>query len=250
MNDLASPWLIAGAAACILAAAILRGLTGFGFAIAAVPLLSLFMPPLRAVPIVICLQGAAGLFDLRSAWRESHGPSLRWLVLGTLLATPLGVVALNAIPDAAARLAVAFIAVLAIVVVASGRSLPASPGRITMVAVGLLSGLCNGLAAMPGPAVVAFYMAMPLSRSIVRASCLIFFVATAATGALSAAWLGLIDRQTILTAGLALPVMLAGTWLGHRLFRRGSERLHRLATYACLAGAALAAGLKGIAGLV
>lgn len=250
MSDLPSLWLIAAASACILLAATLRGLTGFGFAIAAVPLLSLFMAPLRAVPMVICLQGAAGLFDLRPALRECDRPSLKWLIVGTLLATPLGIFALRAIPDPVARLAIAFISVLAIMAVASGRSLPATPRPPATMAVGMLAGLCNGLAAMPGPPVVAFYMALPVSRTRVRASCLVFFVVTAAIGAFSAAWLGLIDRDTLVAAAFALPLMFVGTRLGHRLFRVGSERLHRLATYGCLAGAAFAAGWKGLAGLV
>src|SRR5690606_31452827 len=40
----------------IFAAAILRGFTGFGFALAAVPLLSMFLSPKHAVPIAIMLQ--------------------------------------------------------------------------------------------------------------------------------------------------------------------------------------------------
>ncbi|HEY1410662.1 MAG TPA: hypothetical protein VGF36_00900, partial [Rhodopila sp.] len=40
----------------VLLAAILRGFTGFGFGLAAVPLLSLALPPVEVVPLVVALQ--------------------------------------------------------------------------------------------------------------------------------------------------------------------------------------------------
>ena len=49
-------WTLFLVAVAVFLAAILRGFTGFGFALAAVPLLSLTLPPARVVPIVVILQ--------------------------------------------------------------------------------------------------------------------------------------------------------------------------------------------------
>ena len=57
----AGAWLAATGA--ILFAAVLRGFTGFGFALAAVPLASLVMPPSRTVAAVLVMQLAIGLRD-------------------------------------------------------------------------------------------------------------------------------------------------------------------------------------------
>ncbi|WP_420344188.1 hypothetical protein [Paenirhodobacter sp.] len=77
----------------VLAAAFLRGLTGFGFALAAVP-------PVEAVTIAVLLQLAVGLRDVM-ALRGSYdrGAVLR-LGAGALLGTPFGV-ALMAAPGLA-----------------------------------------------------------------------------------------------------------------------------------------------------
>ena len=54
----------------VFAASLLRGFTGFGFGIAAVPLLSLALPPAKAVPFVVVLQVVVGVAGLRQAWRQ------------------------------------------------------------------------------------------------------------------------------------------------------------------------------------
>ncbi|HTC08195.1 MAG TPA: hypothetical protein VK726_05405 [Acetobacteraceae bacterium] len=60
-------------------AALLRGFTEFGFAIAAVPLLSLGLPPAQVVPLSALLQILASLIDLRTTdWRSLAWLSPRW----------------------------------------------------------------------------------------------------------------------------------------------------------------------------
>ena len=53
----------------VFAAALLRGFTGFGFGLAAVPLLSLALPPAKVVPFVVTLQVIVGVSGLRQASR-------------------------------------------------------------------------------------------------------------------------------------------------------------------------------------
>jgi uncharacterized membrane protein YfcA len=54
----------------VFAAAVLRGFTGFGFGMAAVPLLSLALPPAKVVPLVVVLQVIVGVAGLRTASRQ------------------------------------------------------------------------------------------------------------------------------------------------------------------------------------
>ena len=51
----------------VFAASVLRGFTGFGFGLAAVPLLSLALPPAKVVPFVVVLQVIVGVAGLRQA---------------------------------------------------------------------------------------------------------------------------------------------------------------------------------------
>ena len=56
--------------ALVFLSGLLRGFTGFGFGLTAVPLLSLVMPPARAVPLVLMLQAMVSLAGLRDALRD------------------------------------------------------------------------------------------------------------------------------------------------------------------------------------
>ena len=70
-----------------LAAAVVRGLTGFGFALAAVPAMSLFLPPSQAVTMAVLLQCAVGFRDtirMRGTWET---PVLKRLIGGAVLGT-------------------------------------------------------------------------------------------------------------------------------------------------------------------
>ena len=87
-------------------AALLRGFTGFGFAIAAVPLLSLVLPPARVVPLTVVLQVLASLVDLRAASRITDWRSMVWLTPGMVVGTPLGLFLLTRLSANDARLTI------------------------------------------------------------------------------------------------------------------------------------------------
>ncbi len=95
--------------AMVFASGLIRGFTGFGLSIAAVPLLSLIMPPTQAIPIVLLLQLFISLSGLRGALQICHWPDVRTLAIGALIATPLGVWALARLPAAPVRIAIAVI---------------------------------------------------------------------------------------------------------------------------------------------
>ncbi|WP_293853921.1 sulfite exporter TauE/SafE family protein [uncultured Alsobacter sp.] len=240
---------LAEALAVVFAAAALRGFTGFGFAIAAVPLLSLFISPSSAVALALGLQFLGGILDFPAASRDCHWPSLRWLIVGSTIGSPFGVALLSVAPASGARIVIGLLTLVAAILVGGGFGLSAVPGRLWTIAMGLAAGLCNGVAAMPGPAAVAFYMTSPLGRLQVRASLLVFFLATSVAALGSAAAVGLMGRDTVVLSIVALPVMWVGTWCGAQGFHRGDAKLHRRVSVLCLAGIAAASIAKGLSEL-
>jgi uncharacterized membrane protein YfcA len=209
------------------AAALLRGLTGFGFAIAAVPLLSLALPPSRVVVLAVVLQVLASLFDLRSAARITDWHSLRWLTPGLIIGTPLGLWLLTRLPANDARLMIGLLILGSVVLLGRGLRLPSKPPHWMTGLVGLASGLMNGLAAMSGPPVMAFLMALPHDAKVVRATGMVFFTFTAVVATIPMAIAGLLDQQIGLFALLAWPALLVGTRLGAWGFHRLTALHHR-----------------------
>ncbi|MDZ4373053.1 MAG: sulfite exporter TauE/SafE family protein, partial [Phenylobacterium sp.] len=177
----------------VFVSGVLRGLTGFGFAVAAVPLMSLALEPRAAVALVVLLQLVIGLIDAPRAWTEARRAPLRWLFLGAVIGTPVGMVALRYLPADPARLIGAGAAALALISVWRGPTRPGSGGGQPW-AVGLAAGLLNGVAAMPGPPVVAYLLNAPgVDEKAARATLIVFFAGTAIVAAASALSLGLLD---------------------------------------------------------
>lgn len=250
LGPLLTPRLIALSITAVFAAAILRGFTGFGFALAAVPLLGLFMPPTQAVPVAIGLQLMGSLIDFRHATKSCHWPSLRWMMLGAAISSPIGALVLSHVPTPVARLVISAITLLAVLALGRGFALATMPGRAPTTFTGFLAGLFNGLAAMPGPPAVAYYMSVPLPRAAVRASLMVFFLLTSVAAMTSGLAIGLITVQTLCLSLLGLPMMWIGTQIGHMAFVRSNDALHRRVSIVSLGLIALVSAAKGISELL
>ena len=240
---------IGWAAGIVFLAAMLRGLTGFGFALAAVPLLSLVMEPARAVPVSLMVVGIGGVAGIPKALRTCDWTSLRGLAIGAMVATPIGILILKTIPADGARLIIALFTIAALASIGRGGAPSTDPGLGRKITYGALAGLFNGLAAMPGPPVVAYFMATRFNREIIRSSLLVFFQCTTFLGLASAALAGLIRTDMFLMVACALPAFWIGNNLGVRLFALGSEQHYRRLTMGCLALTALGSAIPALRGL-
>lgn len=245
-----TPGEIAFCLGVVLAAGFMRGFTGFGFAMAAVPLLALVIAPAKAVPYVIVLQLAMGLWDWREIRKRAHWPSLPWLMAGALIGTPLGAAGLAHMSADWARLAIAASVMLAVALLARGMKFAAMPRPPALGATGLLAGVLNGVAAMPGPPVIVLFLAGPLTIEVGRASMVAFFAYSNLVGAAAAAVAGLLAWGTALLAVASVPVLLGAQWLGRRAYARGGDALYRRVALWFLAALALLTAVRAGAALI
>ncbi len=227
-------WTAIFVASGIFLAALLRGFTGFGFALAAVPLLTLSLPPARVVPVVVLLQAIAAFSDLRGSWHACDWRSTRWIIAGLVIGTPLGILLLTSLPPDRVRLAIGLMIGASVVLLGSGLRLPARPPLGLAWAVGAVSGVANGLAAMPGPPIVAYFLAMPQVGLVARSSIIVVFAATGLAGLIALLLRGLVQWDAILLSLAGLPGLLVGSRLGVIGFRRSSPKLHRPVALAVL----------------
>lgn len=214
-------------ALAIFFAAVLRGFTGFGFALAAVPLLSLQMPPARVVPIVVILQAIVAFTDLRGSWHACDWRSTRWIVAGLVIGTPIGIMLLTSLPPDQMRLGIGLLIGASVALLSAGLRLPERPSASLAWSVGVMSGIANGLAAIPGPPVVAYFLALPQAAQVARASIIIIFAATGIAGLVTLMSRGLVQQDAVLLSLAALPSLFVGSRLGVIGFRRSNPKLHR-----------------------
>ena len=88
---LTQPTELAAAGLALFLAYGLRAVTGFGSALVAVPMLSLFLPLQMVVPWVVALDVAAAFLLTGASWRkkEVDWGEIRWLLPPALLGIPL-----------------------------------------------------------------------------------------------------------------------------------------------------------------
>lgn len=230
----------------VVFAACLRGLAGFGFAIAAVPILSLMLAPMHAVALAILLQLPIGLYDLTQLHAKVHRPSLLWLSAGSVAGTPLGIWALTALSTNAARVLISALVLAGLALLARYRPARPHPQQGLALLAGVVSGAFSGLAAMPGPPAVAYYLGAGTTSTQTRASLLLFFFFTALIAVPGLWFAGAIDRRVLWLTVISLVPMIVGSWAGAKAFARLDMGQYRKIAILVMAVSAAFSGWNGL----
>ncbi len=212
----------------VFIASILRGFTGFGFGLAAVPLLSLVLPPAQVVPFVVTLNLFIGASGLRAATLQTDWRSIRGLVPGVLIGIPTGLAILTAFSANTVRLAIGLIIAASVLLLWRGARLPPRPSVLLTLAVGMVSGTITGLASMGGPPMVVYLIAVGNSAAAVRATTIVYFMCSGSISALAMIAQGLIDREVLAWTVAGIPAAYGGNWIGTWAFHRAKPHHHRL----------------------
>lgn len=240
---------VAYAILCVFAAAIVRGFAGFGFSLLAITAISLALPPAVVVPSIFMMEIAASIHLLPSVWREVAWRAIGLLLLGCLVATPLGVRLLATMPAAPMQVALGAVVMVAAGLLLRGFALQSVPGPAATLATGAVSGLLNGAFGIGGPPVILFFFASPAGVAVGRASVIVYFLGTDLIGLAFMLREGLIGTPQLGLALAFLPALLAGNWLGARGFRGVEMATFRRWVLLLLTLLALATLTKGLLGL-
>jgi len=223
-----SEWFAAVVAlVAVLTAAVIRGYSGFGFAMVAVTGMSLVMPPVLAVPVVLILEVVASIQLLPQVWRDISWASLRCLFVGSMAAIPLGVFLLSSLPEVPMRVGISMLVLGTAILLARGFALKRMPGCSFTLLVGVLCGVFNGAAAIGGPPAVLFYLSSPAAVSVSRASIIVYFLGIDLATLGVAGYRQLVTVQTLALAAACLIPLVVGIALGSRIFQRIDQVLFR-----------------------
>ena len=144
----------------IWCAAIMRAFTGFGFALTAVPVLSLFLwcQPMRwSLSRFLTLM--TSLVTYRAWWGRFGLRDGLPMVGGSILGTGVGVIFLTQLSLAQFQLWIGLIVIVLCVFLSRYRPKSHLSGPGVAAGTGTLSGLMNGAFAIPGPPVIVYAMA-------------------------------------------------------------------------------------------
>ena len=235
----------AGLAGTTFAAALLQAVSGFGFAVLAVPLYLLLVAPAEAVQLAIILSTALS-FAVVPGLRRIIAPALLLrLSAGSLAGLPIGLFSFRH----ADRLLVRFVVGATILAFwcDDGR-VPASRGptlgtlwqdRHSRSRRRAVAGVATALVGMAGPPVLIYLLLAGTAAQTVRATLLAFFALSyGATLASHAATVG-IPGSTWVAAGILAPFALLGGLVGRPIGDRLGSDGFALLTIALLTAAGL-----------
>ena len=221
IDQIVTAWpILAITSAAIFLAAIVRGFSGFGFSLLSITAISLVMPAREIVPSIFLLEVAASLNLIPSIWREIDWRSLRWLLLGYVVALPFGVHMLKNFPAPPMQLALGIFVLVTAIMMLRGFRMEKSPGAAATAVTGGASGLLNGAFGIGGPPVVLFYFSTPAAAAVGRASIIAFFLSTDVLGLINQTYEGLVTQQSFVQFVFWLPALLIGVAVGAKGFHR------------------------------
>lgn len=215
-------------------AAYLLGVSGFGFSLAAIPLLAFTLPPRETIPLVAVLQFLVCLPALGRDRVHVDWTLVTTLSLAALLGLVPGIVLLRLIDDRVAHFLVGVVVLICLALLSAVKPAARAPKFPTIASVGAVSGLMQGLAGMAGPPVILLMMSSGHKASVVRATLIAYFMVVSAAAFLGTIVAGLVTSRTVELALLCVPSLLIGLYAGRRTFATLPEAVYRRASLVLL----------------
>lgn len=204
----------------VIFAGIVRGYSGFGFAVIAVVGLNFFFEPKQSVAIVLCLDVICSLNLWKQAVKQADFPTLKNLIIGSILGIPIGYSFLLILPSETLKLLICIgILTLAALLFSDFRAFNAAKNK-TKIGFGIASGAGTASASIGGPMIVYYMLASSLTTSTQRATMILFFITSEGLAVLTLIMGGIVDStlpQALLV--LTVPTLIA-VYIGQYLFNK------------------------------
>lgn len=199
-------------------AALVQSISGFGFALLAVPLMSLAIDVRLAV--VVSTLVAMGTTAVH-AWRErenAHRPTVRRLILASFIGMPLGLVAFVTLPERSLKLCLGMVIVVMTVMLVRGVSI-AEESRSGEWVLGITSGALATSLSTNGPPLVFLLQARRHSPDEFRGTISMVFAAVNVVTFGMFVGAGRVTGNAFVLAAVVVPVVAVATIGGYRLRR-------------------------------
>lgn len=226
LHALAGPWQLAWCALVVLAAYTLRGATGFGAGVVAIPLLVLVLPMQIVIPVVTTLGIGASFGQTMREFRHVEWRGVRGLLAPMLVGAAVGLWMFKALHPELLRGALALFIIGYGLWSVAPRAPHSRAPRVWLAPVagaggGLVSTLFGGMA---GPMFVVYLDALRLDKTRFRATISTILFLLAVLRASGYGSLGFYDRQALTVLALLAPAMLLGMVLGEHMHHGLNEK--------------------------
>ncbi|HPR17904.1 MAG TPA: sulfite exporter TauE/SafE family protein [Candidatus Cloacimonadota bacterium] len=218
----------------ILMSALLQSLSGFGFSILAMPLITLVMAPQTAVPILLLssfivnisvLLTTSNAIDLRKIWV---------LLLAGIAGLPLGTHLLVILAGNILKIIIGFLIIIFGLLLLLGFRKELKHEKLAMLPIGLISGILGASLSISGPPIIIFLSNKQVGKNSFRGNLAIYFLLLNLVTIPIFWWNGLFTPEVLNYTGKFLPGLLLGVVLGNFLSRKVQEQHFRKFTLCLL----------------
>jgi uncharacterized membrane protein YfcA len=214
--------------------AILRQISGFGFALLSMPLMTMILGIRFATPFVAITGVTVGLLMISSNWQEADRRILLQLFGWALLGVPLGVILFGYLPEEWVKRGLGALLVFYSLYALLQPELPLVRNRWLTLVCGFASGLLTGAYNTGGPPVIVYGTLRHWSREQFRSTLQLFFMLVSLFAMIGHGIAGLWTTEMWWIYLYSLPGLLLGHFMGEKLYGMIPRHLFNRIIYAML----------------
>ncbi len=203
-------------------ATLFRSTFGFGEALIAVPLLSLFLPIGTAVSLAVMMSILVALVIVIHDHSKIHFHSAKWLILYAILGIPIGLFILSYGNEVIVKIILGVIIILYSIYSLIGKNTfkLEKDSNLWLFICGFLSGVLGGAYGANGPPLVVYGNLRQWDAQYFRATLQAYFLPAGLLSMVGYASEGLINQTTILHFIYCIPAIIPAIFVGRYLNKK------------------------------
>jgi len=220
-------WIIS--AVVVLMAALLKGMTGFGFALLAVPLLSFMFPIQSLIPAMTIFNLVTSIYILASIRLKVKAKYILPMLIASFIGIPIGVYVLTYFPEKMLELAagISIFSISMVFLLSGNQPAPEKKRGKPIVFAGFLSGILSSSMSIGGPPIALAMNRKGYSKESFRKIFALVSVANASISSVLYVVKGIFVAFSVKFAIYLLPVILLGSKIGNMLALKINQLLFR-----------------------
>ncbi|MBS3767368.1 MAG: sulfite exporter TauE/SafE family protein [Candidatus Cloacimonetes bacterium] len=226
-------------------AAMLQGITGFGFSLLAVPLLTMLISPKTVIPIMLLLSMILNVAVMLSSIRSLSFKKIYIILIAAVITMPIGTYFLVSVPDYLIEFLIGILILSFGTYLFLGYQFKIKREKIVQVLVGFASGILGGAVAMSGPPLVMFFANRREKKNPFRVNLVLYYFCLNLFIIPVYAFNNLLTTRVFNLSLVFLPALVLGAIAGNLLARKLPEHIFRRATLILLLIMGLLAILNG-----
>jgi uncharacterized membrane protein YfcA len=218
----------------IFIASVVRGFTGFGLALVAVPLIQFFMPVTDTAVFIAMINLVFSLIYFRKSKEIVKNQPLGAMAVWTGAGVAAGAVILKLVNPAYIQVIWGLLIISIVIILVRGLDLHIRSERTALTLSGLFGGVLAGATGIIGPPVAIILSSIKTPKEKFNAIISIFILFAVCYALLFYMITGLVRKETVLLALCSVPALLAGLYAGDRLVSRISQKTFMTVVYIVL----------------